>query len=278
MNENMNHGGNRWPALLGGMAFAPVSYLLYAAAITQVQGHPIRLQPPVMLAVTVLFLGFLGGVTVEGWYRGFRWLPIVALVSALVWPWVYPSTYIGQSLYVIPMVGGVVLVGALEGVGRFSTRVRNIATPVEWTRALGIGVVYLISGFVLQFYVRRFRWVLAPTDLPSLLLGIVVYFLLGGLGLVVLGALPVILWQRARIATPAVLASGWLLWGFYGIWRTRERFPLSVFAGIDYFALRPYPDFILQFSWTIVLLGIGMVATTEWIVRNSLFRPGIFTR
>jgi hypothetical protein len=256
-----------WYILLSGIVLVPVSYFVYVYAILWFQGRPIRIEQFPELTLTVLLLAFLGGLMVEGWFRGFRALPLVAVGGTFVWPWIHlPSNPVdGASVMVLAV--GVLVVGLLEAASRFPSQMRELVLSESGKLALVVGILHFLVGLLLQFYVSRFHFLLGVTDIGSFIVAFAVYTVCG-LALVVIGALPIIFWYRARLVIPAVVASGWFAWGLYGIWRTRQRYPLSAFAGSDWLAFRPHPDYLLQ--WAVPLIAILVVASVEWWLRALL--------
>lgn len=251
---------DRWLVLLCGTVLAPVGYVGYVTGIIYVRDGPIHFQKPSGLAFAIVLLGLLGGLLVEGWDRGLRVAPLAVVGGALVRPWLIPSPLVPRKEYLVFLFLVTASVGTAEAARRFPTQMRRCATSTDGKLAAVVGTVHLLCGLGLQYYVGRFR-LLDVTGLPSLVLGIAVYGACG-VGLVALGALPIVCWRRRQIATPALVAGGWFLWGVSGIWRTRQRFPLTSFAGTDWVALRPYPDYLLQ--WAPALVVLVIVACAEW--------------
>lgn len=93
-----------------------------------------------------------------------------------------------------------------------------------------------------------------------------VVYLVSGLALVATGAASVILWKRRRLITPSLVTAGWFLWGLYGTWQMRDSLPRGHFEGINWISLRPYPDYMLQ--WTVLMIALLVLAGSELMTRK----------
>lgn len=124
------------------------------------------------------------------------------------------------------------------------------------TLALVAGLIHFVLGFGLQLYARQglpgFYTIILGTALMSL-------------GLVVTGALPVLLWERYRLVLPGVATVGWFVWGLYGTWGIRSSLPWGAFDGINWNTLPPYPDYMMKVN--LLLLGLVILACVEVLVR-----------
>jgi hypothetical protein len=88
-----------------------------------------------------------------------------------------------------------------------------------------------------------------------------------GLALVATGAGPVILWNRRRLITPALVTVSWFVWGLSGTWQMRDSLPWGSFEGIQWISLQPYPDYMLQ--WTVLMIALFVVAGCELLTRKA---------
>lgn len=124
--------------------------------------------------------------------------------------------------------------------------------------ALATGLVHFVVGFGLQLYGRN--------GLPGAFL-IPMAYAVSALGLVLTGALPVLLWVRYRLVLPGVGAVSWFLWGLNGTWTMRRSLPRGAFQGINWNSLPPYPDYMLK--WNLLLIAILVLAGAEFLVRRG---------
>lgn len=224
-----------------------------------------NVEPSPRLAFAVLLLALLGGLAVGTWHLGFRGLQLVAVGGTISWPWIYQTADLGDAEATMALTFIGLLVGLFEAMARFPTQTRELLLSERGKLALAVGLGHLFVGLGLQFYARRFEPLLGVSDPESFVFGLVLYALFG-LALVAIGALPVVLWQRARHVSPAAVAGVWVTWGIYGAWQMRRRFPLSASAGTDWIAFRPHPDYLFQ--WSVALVGVLVFASVEWSVRS----------
>lgn len=248
----------------------PVGYLSYALFVRWLQGHPLYIEP---LLSTGMFLYFLvlaltGFIATLDWYWGLRGTPILAVGGLLLWPWAYLSIPIGNVGYASVPFAGLLLATLVEGVIRFPGQIERLSTGSIGRYALIAGLVHFLLGFGLQVYARRFYW-MDFSFTGRLLMGVV--YLVSGLALVATGAVSVILWKRRRLITPSLVTAGWFLWGLYGTWQMRDSLPWGHFEGINWISLRPYPDYLLQ--WTVLMIALFVLAGIEYVLmmkmRNS---------
>lgn len=244
----------------------PTGFLAYVLFVQPVLTEPSTIRPASskFLLFYILILSEIGVVVLGGWRWGLRVAPILTVGVLLGRPLVMPIRVVGRLGQVaIPFVFMVVVTTA-EAAIRFPDRVgRRLFVETAGGFALGFGLLHLFLGLLLQVYVRRLYWL--DSSLPGPILFGVIYSI-AGFGLVVTGALPVVLWSRNRLLTPGLLTVGWFLWGVHGIW-TRSGIPLSEFAGINWMALEPHPDYMLQ--WTMLLVGILFLTGCEFAIREG---------
>lgn len=243
----------------------PIVYLSYVLLIRWLQGHPLKVEP---LLSTGMFLYFLvlaltGIIAALSWDWGLRGTPIIAVGGLLLWPWVYLSIPIGNVGYASVPFAGVLLATLVEGVIRYPERLEQLSTGSVGRYALVAGLVHFLLGFGLQIYARRFYW-MDFSFTGRLLMGVV--YLVSGLALVATGAASVILWKRRRLITPSLVTAGWFLWGLYGTWQMRGSLPWGHFEGINWISLRPYPDYMLQ--WTVLMIALLVLAGSELMTRK----------
>lgn len=243
----------------------PAGVLRYHRFVRQLQGDTLYVHPPgsTLLYLYMVLVALIGGLAVLGWVWELRAAPIIAVAGFLVWPWYYFPQFRPVGDIVVLFVA-VLAVTGVEGILRFPDRVgRMLFVEAAGVSALSVGVLHFLLGFALQVYVRELSWV----DLPPLrLLTAGIVTVVCGLGLVATGALPVIFWSHYRLVTPTFLTAGWFVWGVYGIW-TRSGLPLSAFSGIRWTALRPHPDYLLQ--WTMLMVGLLVLASGELAVQKA---------
>lgn len=127
----------------------------------------------------------------------------------------------------------------------------------HYTFALAAGLIHFVLGFGLQLYGRQ--------GLPGVVLILLAHGV-SALGLVVTGALPVLLWKRYRLVVPGMATGGWFLWGLYGAWTIRDSLPRGAFSGINWNSLPPYPDYMLK--WNLLLVALVVLAGAELIARR----------
>lgn len=124
--------------------------------------------------------------------------------------------------------------------------------------ALAAGLIHFVMGFGLQLYARQ--------GLPGFYL-VILGTALASLGLVVTGALPVLLWERYRLVLPGTATVGWFVWGLYGTWAMRRSLPWGAFDGINWNTLPPYPDYVMKVNLLLIVLVI--LAGVELLVRKG---------
>lgn len=263
---------DEWAVLLG-IVLLIVGYIIYLSVTLQVQGFPARPQEAPKVIAGVLLLGVLGGLAAESWGRGIHTPAVIAIGGLSLRPWLIPSPLLFRQGYLLFLVVLALFGGLVELLVRFPRLGEEYIASKPGNVAAAVGIAHLICGLGLQFYVGRFR-LFAVTGLGSLVV-VALYYAVCGLGLVVLGALPVVCWHYWRLRGPLVVASGWFLWGVYGIWQSRSRFPVSSFAGMQWQALRPYPDYLFQ--WSVVLVVVVVGAWIEWRIRRTAASQSLWT-
>lgn len=249
----------------------PIGYLSYILAVRLFQGYPLVVEPlaSVQMGLYALVLGLTGAVATLGWRWGLRVAPAVTLVGLLLWPWVYRSIPIGSVGYVaIPFVG-VLLVTVLEGALRQPDLAREHLSGSVGRYAFAAGLLHLLAGFGLQLSTRGTAWL--ESFWPGSLLAWVIVAI-SALAIVGITAFAVALWLRRRVAAPAVLTVGWLLWGAYNAWAARDALPYGQFRGIDWISFVPAADYLLQ--WTPLLVAVLVFAGCELAVRDVASRYG----
>lgn len=272
--------GDRSPQLLTGLAsgtavlLTPAGYLAYVVTVRTVQGYPPKLEPlfspPMILYYVVLSL--TGVIVVLGWRWRLRIAPLATVGGLLVWPWLYLSIPIGSPGYAsVPLVAACILVGTEGGLVRDPSAPGSAQVLDGYVFAAGL--FHLVAGIGLHIYTRRLILVEPSYGILGMVLGTSIYLVLGSI-LVVTGALPVIFWNYARLVLPALATVGWFVWGLYGTWLQRGRFPLGEFTGFGWFSipLRPYPDYVIGITELLVL--VLAVAGVEYIVRTVVRRIG----
>jgi hypothetical protein len=153
----------------------------------------------------------------------------------------------------------------VEADRRYPERVRGLLDDRAGRVALAAGAVHFAVGLGLQLAVRRLSW-LAGDPLSVALMWLT--YVVSGLGLVAGGALPVLLWRRYDLVSPAAVVVGWVAWAVYGLWSIRAVLPLDAFAGVAWTAAQPYPDYLFQ--WTTLLVVVLAVAGVERALRTSV--------
>lgn len=263
---HISRGTRRIVLLILAAILTPAGYLAYLLFVVPVFVGATTLEPvsTKYLFVYILILAEIGVVLAGGWEWGLRIAPVLAIVALLGRPLILPIRSIGLLGQVAAPFVFVAVVTAVEAAIRFPDRTgRFVVVEAAGGAALGVGLLHVVLGLLLQVYVRRLYWL--DASLPGLLLAPLVYAI-AGVGLFGTGALPVVLWSRNRLLSPGLLTVGWFVWGVYGIW-TRSGIPLSEFAGINWFALKPHPDYMLQ--WTMLLVGILFLTGWEFAIRRG---------
>lgn len=242
----------------------PIIYFAYVVSVKWFLEIPLNEEPllSTMMLLWILVLSLTGGVASLGWVRGLRVGPAVGIGGLLLLPWGLPPVVgsIGDISFVFV---GLLLVAVAEGAVRFPGEVDRLFGDSAGRYALAAGLFHFAVGFGIQIYVRRFFW------MDASLAGVAIYgiiYLVSGLALVATGALPVILWKRRRLVTPAILTAGWLLWGLYGTWQLRGALPWGAFEGVDWISLQPSPDYMLQ--WTVLVIALLVVGGGESLLRS----------
>ncbi|MFD1588869.1 hypothetical protein ACFR9U_17975 [Halorientalis brevis] len=243
----------------------PLAYLLYQFMLRSVQGYTQLVTLPQL--TPTLFLGFLvlgvtGALALLTWNLGFRIAPIAAFGAVLSVPWLYFGPPINLGYSTLPF-GTLSLVIGVEGTIRFRERTPEIVTDKTGWIAVGAGLLHFALGFGLQVATRQLFWL--DNSFPSVLLMGFIY-VVSGIALVVAGALPVILWRRYRLVTPAVATVSWFTWGLYGIWVRWNALPLSEFTGIGWGNFTPHPDYLLKWTGLMIVLLAGVGA--ELVLRE----------
>lgn len=249
----------RWPSAVGAVTF-PLAYLGASWVAAWIRDVPLRLSPT-QLAVTVLALGLLGGLAVEGWRRGLRLFPLLAWVGTVPWNWLYAGTSLGSAFLTFVFVGTVLFVGVVEWGVRFRDTVGALLATREGSIAVGAGVAHLAAGLALQS--------VASDGIGVTGLGPATQFLLvlSGLALVAMGALPLLLWFRWRLVTPLL----WVVWqlslALTWLVLSGEVAGMHVTAWVSPFL---YPDYLL--NWGLPLLALLLLAGAEYGTRRLWLR------
>lgn len=252
--------------LISAAIVTPLGYLAYHLTVWTFQGYTHLVELPRL--TSDLFLGFLvfgitGALTVLTWSRGFRAAPVAALGTLLGVPWLYVGTLIINLGYAtLPFVALLLVIG-IEGAIRFRGQIQGVFTRRTRRIALAAGLLHFVFGFGLQMYARGLFWL--DYSFPSVLLMGFIY-IVSGIALLVAGVLPVVLWSRYRLVTPAVATVSWFIWGVYGIWLRREALPLGAFTGIGWGNFTPHPDYLLKWTGLMVILLMG--AGTELVMQR----------
>lgn len=237
-----------------------VVYLLATTGFTQFDSAAVAGESPTGLVLALAALLALGGVLGVASRRGYRATVGTAIAGLAVLPWLFPLNPIdamaGQLLF---LFGGTAAVGGAESVARDSDPAMD--WPLSHATKYGLvgGFVHLSLGVAAHAVTRGFDvWLSSPV---SFLLWSV-----GAVGTVVTGALPVYVWRRYQVVTPSLTLLAWVLWGVVRFWRQMHRLPLSEFAAVRIAAIRPYPDYLLQ--WPALFLALVLVTVVEWYLRK----------
>lgn len=249
-------------------AVTAFGYFFYVLAVRWLQNNPIIVEP--LLSNTMLsyftILSLIGITLRFSWRRGLRIAPGAIIVGLFIWPWLYLSIPIGSAAYVsIPFVGALIAT-TMEILYRSPERLRQFLTDKH---ALIGGSFHFILGFGLQVYTRQLWWLNPELGTTGILGGFLLYFMLG-LILFSTGALPVILWKRQKLVSPALVTTVWFLWGLYGTWIMRDSLPLSDFTGKQWISLVPYPDYMLHA--TMLLIALLVVTGGEFLIQKMIDR------
>lgn len=242
--------------LLSAAVVTPLGYLAYQLTLWSMQGYPQLVELPPLtldLFLGLLVLGVTGAIAMLTWNRGFRVAPVAAFGALLGVPWLYFGPLINLGYSTLPFVALLLVIG-VEGAIRFRERIPEVVTGQTRRVTLGAGLLHFVLGFGLQMYARRLFWL--DYSFPSVLLMGFIY-VVSGIALVVAGALPVVLWRRFRLVTPAVATISWFAWGAYGIWLRWESLPLGHFAGIGWGNFTPHPDYLLKWTGLMIVLLVG---------------------
>lgn len=211
--------------------------------------------------VVLLALAEIGMLVVGGWFRKLRASPLVATGGLVMWPWVFPTTPFASDAaasYVFLLFSGVFILTGIELLSRHEENVKNVLETKTGVYATAFGTVHLLLGIGLEMYVRGISW---ASGIGVLLL------VASAFGLFVLGAVPVILWSERRLISPGLLVVGWAAWGLYGTLQLRHSFPFDSFHGIEFSAIRPYPDYL--FTWVILAILVFFLALGEREIRRG---------
>jgi hypothetical protein len=192
----------------------------------------------------LLILFVTGGIALFVWRQNVQLTVFVTTILLLVAPWPFVTfPYVGSGHVLVPFV--VLLLGSgLQLAVRSRTQVRRAYHDTDVHVALVVGVIHLAIGSGLQLYARQD----VRGAIPILLIP------LFGLVLVSAGAAPVLLWTRKRLVSPALVVSGWLLWGIYKLWEIRHVLPRTAFTGIAFTRLAPHKDYLFQSTMLLVVL------------------------
>ena len=245
----------RWPSAIAAATF-PLAYFGVSFVGALIRGIPLR-QSPTHLAITLLALGLLGALTVDGWQRGLRLFPLIAWIGAVPWNWLYAGKSLGSAMLTFIFVGIVLFVGGAEWSVRFRGRVGVLLKTREVRVAVGAGVVHLVVGLALQS--------VAWNGIEFIGLGPVTQFLLvlSGLALLTMGTLPLLLWYRWRLVTPLM----WVVWqlslALTWLMLSGEVPGMHATAWVSPFL---YPNYLL--NWGLPFLVLLLLAGAEYGTRN----------
>lgn len=222
----------------------------------------------------MLFLatfGVVGATLAVGWRRGCR-LAAVGIAGLLLALVAFPAVAFdgrpdsrfvlgGTALVVVPFA---LVAVPLEHALRTTDRPRP--SRIEWV-ALAVGVGHLLA-------VHRLKAILERRPLfPSLAeLGAVDGFgfaalVLFSVGLILLGAAPVVLAVRLRLVTPPTVVLGGLGWAACRTWlQSLETLPPTGPG----FGISPTPLSLYAWGSSVLLAGVLAVAGLEYLARRTL--------
>ncbi len=226
-------------------------------------------------AATWLFFvgvfGIVGATLGVGWQQGCR-VAVAGIVGLLLVLSAVPPIAFGEppdSWFVLGGTAVVVVPFALvavplEYVLRAVDRPRP--TRVEWL-ALAVGVGHLLVVHWLKTTLEHRPLLPSPTELGAVDpygLALLVTFTVG---LVLLGAMPVVLAWRLRLLTPPTAVLVAFGWASYRTWlRSLETLPP---AGPG-FGISPTPLTLYAWGASVLLVGVLVLAGLEYLVRRTL--------
>lgn len=133
------------------------------------------------------------------------------------------------------------------------------------------GFLHLAIAVAVELYVLVPELLVTPyTGYHNIVLWAI--WIASAVAVFVLGGVPVVLWCRDRLVTPAVVTVGWVSWGLWGVWRMREHLPKDAFSGgIGFFSWTPYPDYLLRWPHLAVLIVVvvGVERFTRGLLRKD---------
>jgi len=241
---------------------SPVGYFFYTLVVRWYQGFLLNINSLFFVEIWLytIVLALIGSIAMLDWYWGLRLTSRLALGGSMLLPWLYYSGPIEGVGYPTALLVSVCIATTLEATLRFPRRVWTVSTSRE---AIAAGFGHLIIGVSIQLYARDFGQGVTAIDILTV---VVLYGVCGTL-LVATAAFPVLLWQRYRLATPAMGLLIWLSWGLRVVWQRRELLPVSSFRGIDWVTLIPSFDYLLQVAGLVIWLLI--LASGELLLRTT---------
>lgn len=262
-------GGHRDLLIAVAAVLTPVVYLGYVVLLREFQGYSQVVERPAFTQEFVLFgvvLGETGALAVVAWTAGLRIPPVVGAVTALGTPWLYVGPTVDPGYASLPFVA-VLMTGGIEATVRYRGRVAVVARSRTGRDALAAGGLHFLFGLGLQVATRGFYWL--EYSVPSVLIMGVIY-VVSGVVLVVVGAGAVVCWRRYRLRLPAMATVGWFLWGVAESWQRRSALPLGSFTGTSWGEFEPHPDYLLKWSWLLVVFvaAVGGEVMVRRIVRR----------
>jgi len=271
--------------IASGATLLPILYIGYHASYLLIQTtrtaytRGIRIRTLLGFALTIVLLAIIGTALVLTWERGLRVPVLLAGVELAVLPWLFPLKPLDTVKFHLVWVFTTIIVSAgVEGSIRAVQSESGLADdqglqfePRPPDRqairfGLAVGSLHLSIGVALQLLTR----------VGSLLPGSVFVWaimLAGLVGATINGFVPSYLWKRSRLYAPAFVFSGWLLWAAVRITYRLGELPYTEFTAIRHTAIRPFPDYMLQ--WPILLLLLILTAAVEYSVQNwfTVTRP-----
>ena len=247
-------------------AFAvPPAFLGYEIGVQRLQDVPVVVRPlasadPWLYA---LILGVTAGGLAVAWGFGLRVAPVTGCLLLACWPWLFVSTRVASpGTPAIPFVGLLVL-GAVEAVGRFPNRVTAALSQTDGQYAVAAGMGHLFVGYAIQSLSRQ-TGVVSAFSAGRVLFGVLVCVSM--VGLAVTGALPVYLWLSRQLIAPLAVLAGWLAFGVSETWRVASVLPLTEFSQPNWISLSPGPDYALK--WVTLAVLLAAVALGEFALRR----------
>lgn len=242
----------------------PFLFTGYLVTFLRIWQHPVSSGPidvSMQTAIVLLALVGIGLAVGTAWAQGFRISPLLVIGLTLPWPMIFSSHpfrgYAGASYVYLLFVVVYGLIGT-EAALRSDVQSSEVLQTKLGQYALAFGMAHFLLGFGILIYARGFY----------LLSGVAIVFVIAsGVGLFLLGAVPVFLWWRRRILSPGLLVAGWSIWGVYGIWQIAHMLPYGPFNGIGFSRLQPYPDYMATWVPLAVLMlffGLGEGAIRNW--------------